>query len=72
MDECIFGIFQCFGTNEKKKIYAKNRFGLLPKQYCGENILYFNRGDCIAGVYCNVVGLNSLSCIAIEKEGWFG
>ena len=57
---------------KKKKIDAENRFGLLPKQYCGENSLYFNRGDCIAGVYCNVVGLNSLSCIAIEKEGWFG
>ena len=50
----FFMIFQLLEIkkkkDEKKKIYAENRFGLLPKQYCGENILYFNRGDCIAGV----------------------
>ena len=73
MSICIFfGYFQWLEQiikKKKKNFGAVTWVGLLPKQYCRENILYFDRGDYIAGVYCNVVGLNSLSCIAIEKEG---
>ena len=62
MDECIFGIFQCSGTNEKKKnnlvqnrFWATAQFILWKKKIVLEdNAMYCNRevagmgGRCIA------------------------
>ena len=83
MSICIFfGYFQWLEqiiNIEKFFFGAVTWVGLLPKQYCGENILYFNRGDCIAEIvlqYGRLEGLEGIEivlqytkCIVTEREG---
>ena len=47
MHECIFGIFQCSGTNEKKKIGVKPFLGYCPIYIVKKKKLYCKIMQCI-------------------------
>ena len=56
LDECIFGIFQCSGTNEKKKTECCCAEPFLG--YCPNDIVrkYFVLQ--VSGLYCRDLSLN--------------